>query len=147
MASSEPAKKPLRTISPRMIPASIQYIAQPLFPRDPTRQYACRQANFRTVKRFGKGPGIAIAVVAIAIGVIVFDRLQHGGAFKRLVIHIAGTCRNIALGGTAADIRIDDRGIALLAYARPGGGTVVLMDLNVAEPRARAALATEPASF
>jgi arylesterase / paraoxonase len=98
--------------------------------------------------RITKEVGIAIAVIVIAVGFLVFDYLQHGGWFKTLKPYFAGNCETIALKGTVEDISIDhERGLAFLSYVAGERGTVMLLDLNVTDPRVRAALTTEPASF
>lgn len=66
------------------------------------------------------------------------------------------TCRPLPTVAGAGDISIDSaRGIAYVAYldrtpkseGRPPRGTVMLVDLNVEEPRIRAALSTDPPDF
>jgi hypothetical protein len=67
-----------------------------------------------------------------------------------------GACREIATAAGVGDISVDAaRGIAYLAYldrtpnaeGKEPVGTIMLVDLNAKEPRVRAALATDPASF
>jgi arylesterase/paraoxonase len=100
--------------------------------------------------------GIAVAVLIVLIAVIAFDFLRHGGQFKTLEPAFAGSCETLPLDASAEDIRIDrTRGVAYLSYldrrgkveGKPVTGTVMLLDLNVPEPRPRPALLTEPAAF
>src|SRR5262249_27512131 len=67
--------------------------------------------------------------------------------------HFAGTCRALPTAAGAGDISVDNaRGIAYVAYldrtqdahGKLARGTVMLVDLNVAEPRVRAALLSDP---
>jgi arylesterase / paraoxonase len=106
----------------------------------------------RTVKR----ASIALGVLAGAIAVFGFDYLLHAGAFSTLKPATAGPCTVVPLDAPAEDIRIDlTRGIAYLstfdrraaAQAPDLRGTVLLLDLNVDEPRPRAALASIPQRF
>ncbi|MGH8286935.1 MAG: hypothetical protein ACRETT_14390, partial [Steroidobacteraceae bacterium] len=99
---------------------------------------------------------IVLAAVLVAAAVVAFDFLQHNGLFKTLKPYFAGTCTPVPLAASAEDIRIDhDRGIAYLSYldrravaeGKARKGTVALLDLSVANPRPRPALATEPAGF
>lgn len=99
---------------------------------------------------------IVLAAVLVAAAVVAFDFLQHNGLFKTLKPYFAGTCTTVPLAASAEDIRIDhDRGVAYLSYldrravaeGKARTGTVALLDLNVADPRPRPALATEPAGF
>lgn len=108
------------------------------------------------MKKWLKRIGVALAVVIVLAGIVVFDFLRHGGQFRALRPGFAGTCETIPMDASAEDIQIDrERGIAYLSYldrrglveGRPVAGTVMLLDLNAAEPRPRAALASEPPGF
>lgn len=99
---------------------------------------------------------IVLAAVLVAAAVVAFDFLQHNGLFKTLKPYFAGTCTTVSLAASAEDIHIDrDRGVAYLSYldrravaqGKARRGTVALLDLNLADPRPRPALATEPAGF
>jgi hypothetical protein len=93
-----------------------------------------------------------VAVVAL-LGVVA---LLSGVNFRTLRPHFAGTCREVALGAGAADVRLDrPRNLAYLAYvdqsAAAAGkvvlGTVMLIDLDAPEPRPRAAVTHDPVDF
>jgi arylesterase/paraoxonase len=82
--------------------------------------------------------------------------LRAGGVFRGVDSRFSGTCREIALAGSSEDIQVDrQRGIAYLALldrddvARggAGNGTVMLLDLNLADPAPRAAMSHDPANF
>lgn len=100
--------------------------------------------------------GLALLVIALALAVIVFDFLRHGGQFKTLQPHFAGSCVSLPMQASAEDIQIDrPRGVAYLSYldrrgqieGKPVLGTVMLLDLSLPEPRPRPALTIEPANF
>jgi arylesterase / paraoxonase len=94
-----------------------------------------------------KRASIALGIVAGVVAVFVFDYLLHAGAFSRLKAASVVRCSTLPLAAPAQDIRTDLlRGIAYLSVRGPDG-TVLLMDLNVEEPRPRAALATQPKAF
>ncbi|MCU0760293.1 MAG: SMP-30/gluconolactonase/LRE family protein [Steroidobacteraceae bacterium] len=97
------------------------------------------------------------ALVVVAVGaIVVFDFLRHGGQFKTLSPHFAGTCTAVPLEASAEDIQLDrTRGLAYLSYldrrgqveGKPVLGTVMLLDLNLPEARPRPALAADPPQF
>lgn len=98
----------------------------------------------------------AAALAVVAIGVAGIAVLRVGGAFRSIEPAFQGKCRAIALGGSSEDIVVDRRrGIAYLSLldrdsVRRGeqvAGTVMLLDLNRAEPAPRAAMAYEPDAF
>jgi len=100
--------------------------------------------------------GIVLLVLVAALGAAVLALLVRGGQFRTLHAHFDGQCRDVPMGASAEDIRIDPaRGIAYLSYFDRRGliekkvdhGTVMLVDLNAAELRPRAALATDPPQF
>jgi arylesterase/paraoxonase len=94
-----------------------------------------------------KRASIALGVVAGVVGIFVFDHLLHAGYFSRLKAASVVRCSPMGLSEPAQDIRVDlGRGIAYLSV-RNRRGTVLLMDLNVEEPRPRAALASQPRAF
>jgi sugar lactone lactonase YvrE len=89
----------------------------------------------------------AVAVVAIASGL---ELLRAGGVFRHVEYDFTGTCSAVALPGGARDLRVDqERGLAYLTVLDrdSGNGTVMLMDLNLAEPAPRAAMSRDPAHF
>jgi arylesterase/paraoxonase len=92
----------------------------------------------------------------IGLACVLFVLYVYPGFLSPVASHFDGTCRAIAMAAGAEDLRIDpSNGLAYLSYfdrarAGPRGlgtGTVMLIDLNAAEPRVRAALATEPPHF
>ncbi len=96
-----------------------------------------------------------LALVAV-VAVIAFDFLRHGGQFRTLTPHFAGTCETLPLAASAEDIQLDRaRGLAYLSWldrrgqveGKPVLGTVMLIDLNAADPRPRPALAADPPQF
>ncbi len=99
---------------------------------------------------------IVLTVVAAGILAFAVDLLRFGGQFTRIEPAFAGSCDPVALDASVEDIKIDrTRGIAYLSYLDRAAlirgdnatGTIMLMDLNIAEPRARAAMAYDPAGF
>lgn len=108
------------------------------------------------MKRYFRWIGIALGVIGLIVLALVLELLRHGGQFRPLRPHFAGTCTTIPLDASAEDIQIDrERGIAYLSYLdrrqvakNPDTtGTVMLLDLSSAEPRPRAALSVEPEYF
>ncbi len=108
------------------------------------------------MKSIFKKLGLALLAVVVVLVVVVFDFLRHGGQFKTLTPHFAGSCITLPMQASAEDIQIDrPRGIAYLSYldrrAQTEGktvlGTVMLLDLSLPEPRARPALANDPENF
>lgn len=98
---------------------------------------------------------IALVVLALVILALAFEVLRVGGAFRSVDAMAAGGCRAIEIGGSVRDIRIDrERGIAYLslldrdmATGVTGNGTVVMLDLNLADPAPRAAMSRNPQDF
>jgi hypothetical protein len=95
--------------------------------------------------------GIAIAAVVVVIALFVYRSVAN-----RSASYDARACREIATAAGVGDISVDAaRGIAYLAYldrtpnaeGKQPVGTIMLVDLNAKEPRVRAALANDPASF
>lgn len=104
------------------------------------------------LKRIGWTALVIVALVAI----VMFDFLRHGGQFKTLEPHFAGTCIILPMDASAEDIQVDRaRGVAYLSYldrrgqveGRPVLGTVMLLDLNQPDARPRPALASDPPRF
>ncbi len=95
----------------------------------------------------GAGIGLACALFVLYV---------YPGFWSPVTSHFEGTCRAVPMAAGAEDLRIDPgNGLAYISYferAAPGPrglgtGTVMLVDLNAAEPRVRAALATQPVHF
>ena len=91
----------------------------------------------------------AIAVVAVLAAVYFVPFHTAGGSS-------ASECRTLSVAARVAGVAMDqERGVAYLAYVDATGkssgqvprGTIMLMDLNVSEPRVRAALVTDPPDF
>jgi len=94
-----------------------------------------------------------IVLVLLAL-LVEFARL--GGVFRSVGEQSPGACAPVALGGSAEDIQLDRRrGLAYLsvldraslARGEPVTGSIMLLDLNLAEPAPRAALAFDPPGF
>jgi arylesterase/paraoxonase len=97
--------------------------------------------------------------LAVLVGVlagIAFALFVYPAPLSNVKSHFAGTCRAVPMAAGAADISIDGaRGIAYVSYldraqssaGKQPRGTVMLVDLNVAEPRVRAALNSDPPDF
>jgi hypothetical protein len=82
--------------------------------------------------------GVIVAVLLAALAIVMVAR--YGGTPSE---RISGKCGGLPLEGTVEDIRRDDLGVAYVS----AGNTIWLVDLNVREPRPRAALASEPTNF
>lgn len=100
--------------------------------------------------------GIGLLATLVVVAIIVIDFLRHGGQFRSLEPAFAGRCETLPLEASAEDIQIDrTRGVAYLSYldrrglveGRPVTGTVMLLDLNVPQPRPRPALLADPPGF
>lgn len=96
----------------------------------------------------------------IFLAVVLFVLYVYPGFLIPLSPHFDGSCKAIPLEMSAEDLRIDPtNGLAYLTYydsidgrtnrRAPAGstGTVMLIDINAAEPHVRAALSAEPAGF
>jgi arylesterase/paraoxonase len=113
-------------------------------------------ARLRAVKNLRgtlKWAGLLAALAVVIFGV---EWLRFGGAFRPARSQFAGVCRQVPLGGSSEDIQIDRaRGLAYLSVLDRDGrdgseavnGSVSLLDLNVADPAPRAAMAFDPADF
>ncbi|MFO1425785.1 MAG: beta-propeller fold lactonase family protein [Steroidobacteraceae bacterium] len=108
------------------------------------------------MKTWLKRIGWSVLALLVVLGGVVLEYLHHGGQFRQLAPHFAGSCSTLPMQASAEDIQIDrTRGIAYLSYLDRRAlverkavlGTVMLLDLNVPEPRPRAALANEPPQF
>jgi len=93
---------------------------------------------------------LATAAVVAVLLAVYFLPFRHAGGSS------ASECRTLPVAARIAGVAMDqERGVAYLAYldaTKPSSGkaqrgTIMLMDLNVAEPRVRAALVTEPPDF
>jgi arylesterase / paraoxonase len=108
------------------------------------------------VKKSLRVMAIVFGAMVLAMVVFLLDLLRFSGAFHAFDPGFAGSCVAVTLGGSSEDIQIDaQRGLAYLsvldraALARhePVDGTVMLLDLNLAEPTPRAAMAYDPPGF
>jgi arylesterase/paraoxonase len=107
-----------------------------------------------TKVRTALGLGLLVLVVGVVAGGV--GLLLQTGAFRHRTAHFAGTCQELALGASAGSLEIDrPRGLVYLSYldrrALAAGqrvfGTVMLVDLDTAEPRPRAAITNDPPGF
>lgn len=94
-------------------------------------------------------PGKTLGLMSTALGVMAFAACSRGPT-------VQGECHALDAAAGVNDIELDaERGIAYLAYlnreptedGKKPTGTVMLVDLNAAKPRVRAALVTEPTGF
>lgn len=99
---------------------------------------------------------IGLSVIVLALAAVAFEVARFGGVFTGIDPGFAGGCAALPLAGSAEDIRIDrERGVAYLSYldrasvnrGEAVNGTVMLIDLNTAEPAVRAAMAYDPEGF
>jgi len=96
-----------------------------------------------------------LIVWGAVLATVLFVLYVYPGPLAPVRSHFAGSCTELPMEASAEDIRIDrQRGVAYLSYldrAKPRStsvsGTVMLVDLNAAEPRIRAALSTTPPGF
>ncbi len=80
-----------------------------------------------------------VLLVAVLFALVVMD-----GGFGSVTPRFEGSCRELPVEGSTEDVRLDERGIAYVSTqdrANRGRGTIMLVDLNTAAPRPRAALA------
>ena len=98
----------------------------------------------------------ALALVALALAIFSVDWLWFGGAFRSVRSGFSGHCRAIALGGSSEYLQLDrERGLAYLSFldrdslerGEAVNGTVMLLDLNLADPAPRAAMTFDPGNF
>jgi arylesterase/paraoxonase len=108
------------------------------------------------VKKPLKALAIAVAIIAVAVGVFLLDILRFSGTFHAFDAKFSGSCAAVALGGSSEDLQIDaGRGVAYLSVLDRAAlsrgeavtGTVMLLDLNLAQPAARAAMSFDPPDF
>jgi arylesterase / paraoxonase len=104
------------------------------------------------VKKPSKPLVIALACILLVALALGLELLRFGGTFTPAQSRFSGTCRAVPLAGAVEDIQIDaQRGVAYLSFLDRDGaaanGTVMLMDLNLAEPAVRAAMRFDPANF
>lgn len=108
------------------------------------------------MKKSAKTLLVVVSVICLVMLALAFEVLRFGGAFAALTPVAAGSCRAVALQGSSEDIQVDrERGLAYLSFldrdaAYRGGagtGTVLLLDLNLAEPAPRAAMSYDPPGF
>jgi arylesterase/paraoxonase len=114
--------------------------------------FALRFQRMRSLRRHDDpyiGAGLGLAGVLFVLYV-------YPGFMSPVPSHFDGVCHAIPMSAGAEDLRIDPTtGVAYFSYFERatggprnlGEGTVMLVDLNAAEPRVRAALATQPPHF
>src|SRR5688572_8839313 len=92
----------------------------------------------------------------IVLSIILFVWYVYPGFWSPLKPHFDGTCRAVPLAASAEDLVIESNGLLYLTYydrvpkegqERAGQGSVMVVDLNAAEPRVRAALTAEIAGM
>ena len=108
------------------------------------------------MKRPVKPLVLVLGGIAVAVLVLLVYVAHIGGVFRTVETRFAGTCSVVTIEGSSEDIQIDsERGVAYLsvlnrasvARGDAGTGTIMLIDLNLAEPAPRAALAYDPPDF
>ena len=108
------------------------------------------------MRKLSKPLILALTLLGLAIVVPIFELLRFGGAFRGVESEFSGVCSDITLAGSSEDIEIDrERGVAYLSLLdrdagnadEDGNGTVMLLDLNLAEPAPRAAMSYDPPDF
>jgi arylesterase / paraoxonase len=102
-------------------------------------------------------PGRKFAIVgASLLALVLIAFIVHCRTGAPVTARLAAACRSLPVSADVSDMTIDGgRGVAYLAYldrkpspeGRPASGTIMLVDLNVAEPRVRAALVSDPPEF
>lgn len=112
--------------------------------------------RLRAVKKPLKPVVVVSGLVLLVLLVLSFEVLRFAGVFTSVESHFAGSCREIGISGSAEDIQVDrERGVAYLSLldrdkvyrGQPVYGTVMLLDLNLAEPAPRAAMTFDPRDF
>jgi hypothetical protein len=87
----------------------------------------------------------------MTLAVVLFLLYVYPGFLIPVSSHFDGSCKAIPLEQNAEDLRVDPvSGLVYLTYysgISGSTGTVMLVDLNAAEPHVRAALSTEPERF
>src|SRR5262245_5298729 len=96
---------------------------------------------------------VAAAVAVVALGLFDYFTFHRAGGARW---SSGPDCRALSVDARVPAVAMDnERGLAYLSYldlakqpsARAARGTIMLMDLNAAEPRVRAALVTDPPDF
>lgn len=91
---------------------------------------------------------VALAATGVALIVPALWVLRAGGLFSPISGDHAGGCRVVAVAGGIGDIQLDrERGLAYLSVQGTGNGTVMLLDLNLADPAPRAAMSHDPPAY
>jgi hypothetical protein len=108
-----------------------------------------RVARLRAVPRPPKSLFLTlIALLLVFVPAVLL--IRAGGVFRAVEYGFAGTCDAVQMPGIVRDIALDrERGIAYLSMldADSGNGTVMLLDLNLANPTPRAAMSRDPQGF
>jgi len=112
--------------------------------------------TLRAVKRLVKPFLIVSGVLLAGLVLLAADVARFAGVFHHFDSRFPGTCSAVPLAGSSEDLEIDrERGVAYLsvldraalARSEPVNGTLMLLDLNLAEPAPRAAMAHDPEGF
>ncbi len=88
-------------------------------------------------------PKIGAIALLLLVAVLLALVVVNGGVGS-VTPHFDGSCRELPVAGSTEDVRLDERGVAYLSTqdrGSQGRGTIMLVDLNAAAPRPRAALA------
>ncbi len=106
-------------------------------------------ARLRAVPRVSKPLFLTFAVIALLALVPAAMVMIAGGVFRSVRSEFAGTCGAVAVPGGVRDIQVGERGVAYLSVRDrdTGNGTVMLLDLNLANPAPRAAMSHDPRGF
>lgn len=99
---------------------------------------------------------MVLGILVIAALALLVEVARIGGLLRGVDDRFAGSCSTVALAGSAEDIRVSRRtGLAYLSVldraallrGESVNGSIMLLDLNLAEPAPRAALAYDPPGF
>jgi arylesterase/paraoxonase len=120
----------------------------------------CLPSRLRAVKKSLKTLGLVFSCILLVAAALGAEILRFGGIFTDVAPAFDGACHGVELGGSSEDIQIDRRrGIAYLSMLdrdslREGqsvngsaNGTIMLLDLNLAEPAPRGAMTFDPPGF
>lgn len=107
-------------------------------------------ARLRAVPRLPKPLLLTTIALFVLVLVPALWLMWAGGTFRAVENEFAGTCNAFNLPGITRDMAVDrERGIAYLSMLDrdSGNGTVMLLDLNLANPAPRAAMSRDPQGF
>ena len=125
-------------------------------PRSLLWSFMAHTVTLRVVKKIVKPALIAVGVLLPGAILLAAEDARFGGMFHSFTAGFPGTCTEMPLAGSSGHVQVDGRrGIAYLsvldraslARSEPVSGTIMLVDPNVPEPAARAAMASDPPDF